>query len=154
MVSISSSLEVDASVDSVWKIVSDVDRDAEYWNGLSSIKNVRKEENLVERIVKVGFMGNEGHQIVKLKPKESIELSMTRGPLIGSRQLKLTTINDGRKTKLEVAWDFRFSGVPIFARAFVKSQIEAATEEALDKIAWVADEISANKDEASVASSS
>ncbi len=141
MVSINASRLVNASVERVWNVISDVDRDAEYWKGLISIKNIRKEENLVERIVKVGFMGKEGRQIIKLDPKKSIELSMTSGPLKGSRWMKLETFDDhdSKKTKVDVAWDFQFSGVPIFARAFVKSQIEEATGEALEKIARAAE---------------
>jgi carbon monoxide dehydrogenase subunit G len=139
MVSIKASRSVSSSVDRVWEVVSDVDRDTEYWKGISSISNVRKEENLVERTVKVGFLGNGGYQIIKLNPKTSIELVMTKGPLKGSRRMKLTSDHDG-KTQLEVAWDFQFSQVPIFARPFVKSQIEGATHEALEKIAQAAEQ--------------
>ncbi len=42
MVSIAEVREVDASTDEVWDIVSDVDKDHEYWSGLSSIRNIRK----------------------------------------------------------------------------------------------------------------
>ena len=57
MVTINDIRDVDASRDVVWDIVSDVDRDPEYWSGLASIRNIRKEVNLVEREVVVGFMG-------------------------------------------------------------------------------------------------
>jgi ribosome-associated toxin RatA of RatAB toxin-antitoxin module len=140
MVSISASREVNTSADRVWDIVSDVDKDPEYWKGLSSVRNIRKEENLIEREVKVGFMGNEGRQIIKLNPKESIELTMTKGPLKGSRLIRLAPLDGGNKTKVDVSWDFEFSRVPIFARGFVKSQIEGGTKEALEKIAHVAEE--------------
>ena len=46
MVTIAEVREVDASKDEVWDIVSDVDRDPEYWSGLTSIRNIRKEGNL------------------------------------------------------------------------------------------------------------
>ncbi len=142
MVSIKASCDVSAPVERVWGIVSDVDKDAEYWKGLGSIRNTRKEENLVERIVKVGFMGNEGNQIVKLSPKKSIELKMTKGPLKGYRQMELSALDNGKKTRVDIAWDFQFSGVPIFARAFVKSQIEQTTKEALEKIGRAAEGLS------------
>ncbi len=153
MVSINASFEVSASVERVWEIVSDVDKDGEYWKGLSSIQNTRKEQNLIERIVKVGFMGSEGYQIVKLNPKESIDLTMTKGPLRGFRKMRLVSLEDGKKTKLDVVWDFRFSGVPIFARPFVKSQIEAATKEALEKIASIAERGSSKEGKVALASS-
>ncbi|MGI0080065.1 MAG: type II toxin-antitoxin system RatA family toxin [Nitrososphaerales archaeon] len=139
MVSICASREVNASVDRVWEIVSDVDRDPKYWKGLSSVRNIRKEEDLIEREVKVGFMGNEGRQTIKLIPKESIDLTMTKGPLKGSRFIKFTPREGGEKTQLDVMWDFEFSRIPIFARGFIKSQIEGGIKEALEKIANVAE---------------
>lgn len=140
MPTIKENREVTAPVDTIWEIVSDVDMDAEYWKGLGEIKNVRREENLIERTVKVGFMGNEGHQVIKLVPKNTIELIMTKGPLKGSRVTKLESLGAG-STRVSVAWDFQFSRVPIFAQAFVKSQLKEATIEALEKIAVTAERV-------------
>ncbi len=144
MGSIKVTCEVNASAEKVWEIVSDVDNDPQYWTGLNAVRSVRKEENLVEREVKVGFMGNEGRQTIRLNPKESIDLTMTKGPLKGSRQMRLIPSKDGKTTKLAVEWDFQFSGVPVFARDFVKSQIEGGTKEALEKIASAAGGLSSS----------
>jgi carbon monoxide dehydrogenase subunit G len=138
MVSINANIVVNAPVERIWEIVSDVDGDAEYWKGLNSVQNSRRKQNLIERDVKVGFMGHEGHQIIKLNPKTSISLTMTDGPMKGSRELKLVPIGNAQ-TKLEVSWDFKFFKVPIFARGFVKSQIQSVTRDALEKIANVAE---------------
>jgi len=129
--------EVDASPDDVWDIVSDVDRDPEYWSGLASIRNIRKEGNLVEREVVVGFMGRKGTQRIELVPKESIQMSMIDGPLRGSRQIKLIPLG-ARKTKIDVSWDIQFSEIPVFAQEFVRSRLKEGTIEALDKIAKTA----------------
>jgi carbon monoxide dehydrogenase subunit G len=136
MVTIDANVELTASVDRVWEIVSDVDKDAEYWKGLSSVQNTRREENVVERDVKVGFKGSKSHQVIELVPKSSVDLTMTSGPLRGTRKICLVPLGD--KTKLQVSWNFEFSKVPLFARGFVKSQIENVTKEALEKIAAVA----------------
>jgi carbon monoxide dehydrogenase subunit G len=137
MVSINSKIDVNAPVDRIWGIISNVDRDPEYWKGLSTVENTRKEENLVERQVKVGFMGHKGHQIVKLYPNDSVELSMTDGPMKGSRTMKL--IPEGTRTRIEVSWNFEFHKVPVFARGFVKSQLEDVTKDALQRIAKAAE---------------
>jgi ribosome-associated toxin RatA of RatAB toxin-antitoxin module len=139
MVSIKESLVVNAPVNRVWEIVSDVDRDPDYWNGLSSMHNIRKSGNVVERRVTVGIIGREGHQVVKLNPRQSVELTMTSGPLKGSRELKLIPSEQGKKTKVAISWDFAFAGVPTFARDFVKAQLESGTKEALKRIAKVAE---------------
>lgn len=137
MVAIKEARIVDAPADRIWEIVSDVDRDPEYWNGLNSVRNLRKEENLVERGVTVGFMGRKSRQKIELKPKESVELTMTQGPLKGSREIRLTP-KGGNRTKVDVSWAFEFSGVPSFARPFVRSQIERGTRDALLAIAGMA----------------
>jgi len=137
MVTINEVHEVNASRDDVWDIVSDVDRDPEYWSGLASIRNIRKEGNLVEREVVVGFMGRKGTQRIELVPKESIQMSMIDGPLRGSRQIKLVPLG-ARKTKIDVSWDIQFSEIPVFAQEFVRSRLKEGTIEALDKIAKTA----------------
>jgi ribosome-associated toxin RatA of RatAB toxin-antitoxin module len=135
MVSINESIIMSATAERIWDVVSDVDRDSEYWSGLSSIRNIRKEANLIEREVTVGFMGQKGLQRIEFKPKESVQLTMTKGPLKGSRLTRLTPADGGGRTKVEISWDFEFSGVPSFARPFVRSQLERGTKEALTRIA-------------------
>ncbi len=134
MVTINEIHEVNASRGDIWDIVSDVDRDPEYWSGLASIRNIRKEVNLVEREVVVGFMGRKGTQRIELVPKESIQMTMIDGPLRGSREIKLIPLG-ARKTKIEVSWDIQFSEIPVFAQEFVRSRLEEGTKEVLDKIA-------------------
>jgi ribosome-associated toxin RatA of RatAB toxin-antitoxin module len=133
MVTIAEVHEVAASAEDVWAIVSDVDKDPEYWSGWASIRNIRKEENLIEREVVVGFMGRKGTQRIELVPKTSIHLNMIDGPLRGSREIKLVPLG-GRRTKIEILWDIQFSEIPIFAQGFVRSRLEEATRDALDKI--------------------
>ena len=137
MVRIAEVREVDASADEVWNIVSDVDKDPEYWNGLTSIRNIRREGNLIEREVVVGFMGRKGTQRIELVPKESIQLTMIDGPLRGSREIKLVRLG-AKRTKIDVSWDIQFSAIPDLAQGFVRSRLEEGTRDALDKIAKAA----------------
>jgi ribosome-associated toxin RatA of RatAB toxin-antitoxin module len=137
MVTIAEAREVDASVDDVWDIICNVDKDPEYWNGLTSIRNIRRQGNLIEREVVVGFMGRKGTQRIELRPKKSILLTMTEGPLRGSREIKLVPLGE-RRTKIDVSWNIQFSAIPDFAQGFVRSRLEEGTREALDRIAKVA----------------
>ena len=134
MVIIAAVREVDASAEDVWDIVSDVDKDPEYWSGLASIRNIRKERNLIEREVVVGFMGRSGTQRIELVPKDSIQLTMIDGPLRGSREIRLTPL-EGRRTRIDISWDIQFSEIPVFAQGFVRSRLEEGTREALGRIA-------------------
>jgi len=137
MVTIVEIRDVDASADEVWDIVSDVDKDPEYWNGLASIRNTRREGNLIEREVVVVFMGRKGTQRIELVPKKLIQLTMIDGPLRGSREIRLVPLG-AKRTKIEVSWDIQFSAIPDFARGFVRSRLEDGTREALDRIAKAA----------------
>jgi ribosome-associated toxin RatA of RatAB toxin-antitoxin module len=134
MVTIAAVREVDASAEDVWDIVSDVDKDPEYWSGLASIRNIRKERNLIEREVVVGFMGRSGTQRIELVPKDLIQLTMIDGPLRGSREIRLTPL-EARRTRIDISWDIQFSEIPVFAQGFVRSRLEEGTREALDRIA-------------------
>jgi ribosome-associated toxin RatA of RatAB toxin-antitoxin module len=134
MATIAEVREVDASAYEIWDIISNVDRDPEYWSGLTLIHNTRKEGNLIEREVVVGFMGRKGTQRIELFPKESIQLTMIDGPLRGSRVIKLIPLGTMR-TRIDVSWDIQFSAIPDFAQGFVRSRLEEGTREALDKIA-------------------
>jgi ribosome-associated toxin RatA of RatAB toxin-antitoxin module len=140
MVSIKASVEVNASLEKVWGIISNVDREPEYWKGLNSARITKRERNTIEREVDVGFMGHKGHQIVTLNPQSStIEIKLKDGPLVGSRILRIVPLGETEKTRLEASWNFSFSKVPIFARGFVKSQIENVTKNALEKVALEAE---------------
>ena len=132
------SRNIDAPLDRVWQIVSNVDEDPKYWSGLVSIRNIRREENYVEREVVVGFMGRRGTQRIVLDPKKSVQLTLMTGPLRGSRITRLTNLGT-RKTKVEISWDIEFSEVPEFAQGFVLSRLEASTHDALERIAKAAE---------------
>jgi uncharacterized membrane protein len=132
VIAIGKSLIVNAEVERVWRVVSDIDRDPEYWRGLDSVQNIERKGNTVKRKAFVGFIGK-SIQMVNLNPKESVELRMISGPLGGRRLIKLNPCRGGR-TKISVSWHFRFLGVPEFAQGYVKDQLVSGTEEALEKI--------------------
>ena len=55
---------VAASIDRVWDVISDIDRDPDFWRGTRQIKNISKTENTVEREVVIAFIlaKNESHK--------------------------------------------------------------------------------------------
>ncbi len=133
MITISKSREIRAGIDGVWEIVSKVDDEPKYYDGLNSVKNLSKIGNVVEREVVVGFLKHEGRQTVTLNPKRSVEVKMTKGPIVGTRVTTLSTMTDS-KTRIEVSWNIEFR-VPAFVRDMVKGEVEEGTEKALNRIA-------------------
>ncbi|MDQ3885035.1 MAG: SRPBCC family protein, partial [Thermoproteota archaeon] len=121
MVEINTSREISASLDRVWNIISDVDSEPRYWRDLHAIYNVRRDGNIIEREVTVGDRTSKGHQIVKLHPKKSIEVRLTEGPMIGNRIITLIpSSSDNEKTKVNVSWDVKLSGIPLLFRGVVR----------------------------------
>ncbi|MDA4129888.1 MAG: SRPBCC family protein [Thaumarchaeota archaeon] len=104
MVALEANREINAPIENVWKVVSDVDTDPNYWSGLSSIRNLRKEGNVIEREVVVGFLNHRAKQTITLHPKQSVELSMSKGPMIGKSVMSLISVSGAAKTRLDVKW--------------------------------------------------
>jgi ribosome-associated toxin RatA of RatAB toxin-antitoxin module len=133
-ISINASKVVLAPHDKVWDVVANVDNDPKYYDGISEIKNIRKEGNKIEREVTVGFLKHRARQTIILNPKKTVEVRMTKGPIQGTRITTMSQIGDG-STRIDVSWNFTPSGVPAFAHEMVKSEISNGTKEALQKIA-------------------
>ena len=122
-----------ASLHRLWEIVSDVDNEPKYYDGLNSVKNLSRIGNVIEREVVVGYLNHEGRQTVTLCPKASVEVKMTKGPMIGTRITTLSPLTDSN-TRVDVSWRIEFR-VPTFVRGMVKREVEKGTENALDRIA-------------------
>ncbi len=138
MVEINASQEVQAPLDLVWDIISDVDGEPRYWRDLHAVYNISRNGNVIEREVTVGFRNSKGRQIVELQPKKSIEIRLTEGPMIGTRIMTLIPSSSGETTKVNVSWDVKLSGIPLLFRGVVRERIEEGTKEALDRIARAA----------------
>jgi ribosome-associated toxin RatA of RatAB toxin-antitoxin module len=139
--SISVTREISAPADQVWKIISNVDNDTQYWSTFKEIKNINKTNNIVEREVTIsaGPQNNTSHQIVTLYPEQmKIKTNLTKGLVTGSRLLELEPISDN-KSKVDVLWDIDLSGIPIIGRGFAENGIKQTTDEALSRIAQAAE---------------
>ncbi len=137
---INTSKEISAPLDRVWDIISKVDDDEpRYWQGLNAVYNVRKKGNIVEREVAGGLRDLKGRQTVVLYPKKAIELTLTEGPMIGTRIITLIpsrSDNETITTRVNVSWDIKLSeNLSLLFRGVVTERIAEATEEAIDRIA-------------------
>jgi hypothetical protein len=72
LVLIHTSRDVTATLDSVWDVISDIDREPEFWHGTKSIKNTSKTGNTIEREEVIAFRNSKCREIVKLDNKRSI----------------------------------------------------------------------------------
>ena len=138
LIEINRSQEVQAPIEAVWKLISDLDNEHKNWSLLRDVKTLSKTDNSVEREVKIrrGPMGEAKsvQTLVVDSTKKSTTLMMTKGPMLGTRSIVLTKLSKDR-TKVDVNWKFEMKGVPGFAMGFVKDSISEVTEKALTQIA-------------------
>lgn len=132
MAEIEVSVEISASRDKVWDIVSDIDNEPKFWKGTKEIRNISKKGDVVNREITIAFRDQKCMQEVKLQPKEKIEAIFTKGIIDGTKIITLT-VKDG-KTLLKVKWDIKLTGIMGMFTGMIKKHIESGTVQALQKI--------------------
>jgi carbon monoxide dehydrogenase subunit G len=132
MATIEASTIINAPVDKVWEIVSDIDNEPKFWKGTKQIQNISKDGNVIKREVTIAFKDSKCMQTVTLYPKEKIVGQFTEGILNGTKTVKLTPQENG--TKLEAIWDVKLSGMMGMFTGMVKKHIKNGTEQALESI--------------------
>ena len=132
MATIESSIQINAPVDKVWEIVSDIDNEPEFWKGTKEVRNISKEEGIVKREITIAFRDQKCLQDVKLHPKEKIEAVFTKGIIDGTKTINLIP-QDGQ-TMLEAKWDIKLTGMMGMFTGMIKKHIKSGTEQALQNI--------------------
>ncbi len=140
MVVIVKNREVGAGVDAVWEALIDWENERKYWSNVRNIRVLKSEGTTIEREATVGPRGfaRKTKQTVVLEPKNSIRLEFDGDGISGERTILLVPSTHG-KTKVDVAWSLQLREVPGFVEGIVRNQISKVTEEALKKIAEVAE---------------
>ena len=132
MVQIQASIEINAPIDKVWDLVSDLDSEPKFWRGTKEVRNISKEGNIITREVTIAFKDSKCMQTVTLTPKEKIHVQFTKGIIEGSKTITLTTLEN--KTRLDVLWDMKLSGMMGMFTGMIKKHIQSGTEQALESI--------------------
>lgn len=132
MATIENSVHINASVDKVWKIISDLDNEPRFWKGTKEIRNISKEENHVIREVTIAFRDSKCMQDVTLFPKEKINISFTKGIISGTKTISVKP--EGGVVELKAVWDIKLSGMMGMFTGMIKKHIKKGTEEALQSI--------------------
>ncbi|MDE1862830.1 MAG: SRPBCC family protein [Thaumarchaeota archaeon] len=132
MANISASIEINASVDKVWRIISDLDSEPRFWKGTKQVRNISTEGNIVNREVVIAFKDSKCMQTVTLQPKEKIHFQFTKGIIDGTKTVSLKP--QGDKTMLDATWDIKLGGMMGMFTGMVKKHIQSGTEQALQAI--------------------
>ncbi|MDH3696740.1 MAG: SRPBCC family protein [Nitrosopumilus sp.] len=132
MAKIKVEVEINATVDKVWDVVSDIDNEPKFWKGTKEIKNISKEGNTVNREVTIAFRDQKCLQEVKMYPKEKIEAKFTKGIISGEKTISL--IPKDEKTILYASWDIKLTGMMGMFTGMIKKHIKSGTEQAMQSI--------------------
>jgi len=131
---ISTSKDINSPKEIIWKIISDIDNDPNYWQGIRETRNLKKEGNTIERETIISFRQSKSQEIVTFERSNQITTSIIKGPIIGKKVLKLTEISDN-KCSLAVNWDIQIQGIMRMFTPMVKKHILKGTIKAIDRIA-------------------
>ncbi len=132
MTLIQASITIDASIDKVWDIVSDIDNETKYWKGIKQIRNISKVGNKIMREIVIAFRDSKCMQEVTLFPKEKIEAVFTKGIIHGTKTLNLNSTDKG--VNLDAVWDIKLSGMMSMFTGMIKRHIKNGTEQALQSL--------------------
>ena len=132
MATIEVKTEINANVDRVWEIVSDIDNEPKFWKGTKEIKNLSKEGNIITREITIAFRDQKCLQEVKLEPKKNIEAKFTKGIINGEKIISL--IPKDEKTILSTVWNIKLTGMMGMFTGMIKKHIKSGTEQAMQSI--------------------
>jgi uncharacterized protein YndB with AHSA1/START domain len=139
-IAVATSREIRAGVERVWDILVDWENERKYWTNERDVKVLSSGPSTIEREAIVGPRGfaQKTKQKIVLDPKKSIRLSLRGDQIEGERTILLVP-KSRSQTRVEVAWVLELDGVPGFVEGIVKNQIVKVTDEALKKVADVAE---------------
>ena len=132
MATIETSIEINASIDKVWDIISDLDSEPKFWRGTKETKIISRDGNVIIREIIIAFRDSKCMQKITLEPKERIHAEFTEGIIKGSKTLNLKSKDDG--SLLEANWDVKMSGLAGMFTGMIKKHIRSGTEQALESI--------------------
>ena len=132
MAIIDTSIDINAPVDRVWDIISDLDNEPKFWKGTKETRIISRDGNVVTREITIAFRDSKCMQKITIQPKEKIYAEFTKGIIKGSKTLTLKTKDNS--SLLEANWDVKMSGLAGMFTGMIKKHIRSGTEQALESI--------------------
>ena len=132
MATIQVEIEINASIEKVWDIVSDIDNEPKFWKGTKEVRNISKDGNTINREITIAFRDQKCLQQVKIYPKEKIEVKFTKGIIEGEKIVSLSVKDE--KTILSTYWDIKLTGMMSMFTGIIKKHIKSGTEQAMQSI--------------------
>ena len=132
MAIIDASISINASVDKVWDIISDLDNEPKFWKGTKYTRTISRDGNIITREIIIAFRDSKCMQKITMQPKEKIHAEFTEGIIRGSKTLSIKPKDGG--SLLEANWDVKMSGLAGMFTGMIKKHIRSGTEQAIESI--------------------
>ena len=132
MTIINSSIDINAPIEKVWNIISDLDNEPKFWKGTKESRTISKDGNVIVREIIIAFRDSKCMQKITLYRKEKIYAEFTDGILKGSKTLNLKPKENS--LWLEVEWDIKMTGLAGMFTGMLKGHVKGGTEQALELI--------------------
>lgn len=133
MPKIEQSIEIHASKDRVWDIVSDLENEGEYWYGTKGARTISRNGNEIEREITQNFRNHRILQKAILRPKESVEIRYLKGLTEGVKMISIQSLAEDLQ-RVRTIWDVHFTGIYKLATPFIKRHTLNGTIHALERI--------------------
>jgi hypothetical protein len=133
-------IRINAPKDVVWRIISDLKNEAEYWYGTKEVKTISTSDSKVEREITQNFRNHKILQEAILHGPNSVEIFYLKGLTEGKKTMTIEEISDS-ELNLKVLWDVHFSGIYWLATPFIARHTSSGTENALKRIKSAAENI-------------
>ena len=124
--------EINATIEKVWEVISDIDNEPKFWKGTKEVKTLSTDGDTIKREITIAFRDQKCLQEIQLKPKESIRAKFTKGILNGTKIITLIPKNNS--VLIETSWDIKLSGMMNMFTGVIKNHIKSGTEQALKSI--------------------
>ena len=132
MATIEVSVKINAPVENVWAVVSDIDNEPKFWKGTKEVRNISKNDNVINREVTIAFRDQKCIQEVTIDPMKQIHAKFTKGIINGEKIVSL--ISEGNRTILKTVWDVKLTGMMGMFTGMIKNHIKSGTEQAMQSI--------------------
>jgi len=132
MATIEVKVQINAPSEKVWEVVSDIDNEPKFWKGTKEVRNISKNENVINREITIAFRDQKCMQEVTLEPKKRIHAKFIKGIINGEKIVSL--ISEGETTTLQTMWDVKLTGMMGMFTGMIKKHIKSGTEQAMNSI--------------------
>ncbi len=128
------STTVNAPLERVWPLLSDLDREPDFWKGTVAVRTLRRNGDVVDREITLAFRNARQRERVYLHPPERLVHEIIEGPMRGTKVVALRAHDEEPGVKIDVTWDVTLRGMLKLGSRMVSKHIAEGTRSALGRI--------------------